>query len=211
MKCLHASARGEPPLPYHFGVGHSSSSCADACKHFIFFALTQARDFGECLCGDTLRAEHQLEPGKCGEVCDGEEGATPPRYCGTKRSSALYKSLGCHDAVEWSNGYGYTCAEYAHHKWCVNGTLRDESTGGESNHHPERNCCVCGRASASPDTAEHAHAEARARERASGGPDRASRARAVVLVGTAAGLLAALLLAVRRRAAAAQHASAALL
>lgn len=146
--CYSVDKRGRPPLPYHFGAGHSSTSCARACESFIYFALTRSRDWGECLCGDELHAGRQSAPSKCGDICDGEEGAAPPRYCGTKRETAVYKGLGCHDAVSWSNAHGYTCREYALHKWCDNGTLRDVSTGGEVNHFPEHNCCACGRAAA---------------------------------------------------------------
>lgn len=81
----------------------------------------------------------------CGEVCDGEEGEAPTRYCGTHAAAAVYQSTGCHDSPSWSNPHGYTCSAYVAQGWCGARAVVDASQGGEAHRWPEQNCCACGR------------------------------------------------------------------
>eukprot|EP00312_Isochrysidales_sp_CCMP1244_P015274 CAMPEP_0202742240 /NCGR_PEP_ID=MMETSP1388-20130828/4885_1 /ASSEMBLY_ACC=CAM_ASM_000864 /TAXON_ID=37098 /ORGANISM="Isochrysis sp, Strain CCMP1244" /LENGTH=536 /DNA_ID=CAMNT_0049409139 /DNA_START=58 /DNA_END=1668 /DNA_ORIENTATION=+ len=51
----------------------------------------------------------------------------------------------CIDTKDWDNGEGQGCQDYS--EYCQGGGFRlgSEWAGGERYHHPEHNCCVCGK------------------------------------------------------------------
>jgi len=140
------------PLPYHRGVGHTTTSCAKLCHRFTLFSLSHARGYADCSCGDGLEhvdGDSSLEPiqrlGKCGDVCDGEEGAQPERFCGSRQFAAVYQMTGCHDNALWASPQGFTCSEYVARGWCATGKVLEPAMVGVEHDFPELNCCACGR------------------------------------------------------------------
>lgn len=49
--------RGGSVLPYARGSGHTTTSCAAVCRQFGFFALSHAKEWGECACGDRVTVD----------------------------------------------------------------------------------------------------------------------------------------------------------
>lgn len=73
-------------------------------------------------------------------------GATAPftfsAVCSQARMAAAVE---CIDTKDWDNGEGQGCQDYS--EYCQGGGFRlgSEWAGGERYHHPEHNCCVCGK------------------------------------------------------------------
>lgn len=83
-----ALGRGQDRL--FVGTGHSSDACAESCRSF---GLALLKDGGECYCSDERPAApsfEQVSHRACGDVCAGEDGLVPTRYCGGPSAFAAY-------------------------------------------------------------------------------------------------------------------------
>lgn len=133
----------------------------------------------------------------CGDVCDGEEGQSPPRFCGTRSASAVFRTAGCHDAPSWSSRDGYTCSEYRQRGWCAADALLDPAQGGDAQHRPEDACCACGRGA--PEAAAHRLRGAPSAPRRPGAGSAMLPALCAALAAAALALFAVVAPALRRR------------
>jgi predicted RND superfamily exporter protein len=70
---------------------HTTSTCRQFCKDYDYFALQQS---GYCMCSNDYYRywKYSIRPdSECGNICQGEEGLSPPRYCGGYLTNAVYK------------------------------------------------------------------------------------------------------------------------
>lgn len=73
--------------------GYTSSTCSEACGGFVYALLHNG---GRCSCSNTkpeLSLLSVVDRSLCGEVCRGEEGLKPKRFCGGAQTFAVYEML----------------------------------------------------------------------------------------------------------------------
>lgn len=73
------------------GLRADSVECAFKCQQFKYMAL---QDSGMCRCTDMAPYEadfKKVDDEKCGDLCKGEEGLEPRRFCGAKVHSAIFQ------------------------------------------------------------------------------------------------------------------------
>lgn len=83
-----AADRDLPDGPRTFG--HTSQSCAAACTGYPYLGLQGG---GQCFCGRTYGSGHnhsRVSENRCGHTCPGEDGKSPPRWCGGGWRNAVY-------------------------------------------------------------------------------------------------------------------------
>lgn len=98
--------------------GFTSTICANGCDGYSYALL---HNDGHCSCGKkdpSLSLFSKVEPQACGGVCAGEEGLTPKRYCGDRKTFAIYRIGDVPGEGEDSE----EAAKGQHEKPAVNGT-----------------------------------------------------------------------------------------
>lgn len=71
----------------------TSTLCVEACYNKGYKYVALQGDSHKCLCGTKAFAKEKhtaVSKNKCGNICSMEAGLSPPRWCGTADSSAIY-------------------------------------------------------------------------------------------------------------------------
>jgi len=71
--------------------GYTSATCSRACGGYTYALL---HDGGHCSCASSEPTDsnfEEVDETQCADVCSGEEGMIPKRYCGGERTFAIYK------------------------------------------------------------------------------------------------------------------------
>merc|ERR1712107_796510 len=71
--------------------GYTSATCSRACGGYLYALL---HDGGHCSCASSKPSDSnfvEVLATQCAEVCSGEEGFFPKRYCGGESTFAIYK------------------------------------------------------------------------------------------------------------------------